>query len=240
MPKQKFPDKDFIWTLELAYAIGLLVTDGNLSKDGRHINFRSSETPLLNTFKNCLGLKNKIGYTEGQRGQRVQFSNIQFYNWLLKIGLTPAKTHTIGEIKIPNLYFKDFLRGHLDGDGSITAYTDRYNFYKGRSYTNQRIFVRFISASKKHIDWLRQKITKFAGVKGAFIVNKPKSINHVPIYEIKFAKKESIKLLRWLYYKKGIPCLERKRQTATKAIERISKEKRREYTRVNDNPTSPT
>ena len=232
MPKQKLPNKNFVWDSKLAYVVGLLVTDGNLSKDRRHINFRSSETPLLNTFKNCLGLKNKIGYTEGQRGQRIQFGNVQFYNWLLKIGLTPAKTHTIGKIEIPDLFFKDFLRGHLDGDGSITAYTDRYNFYKGRNYTNKRIFVRFISASKKHIDWLRQKITKFAGVKGAFIVNKPKSINHVPIYEIKFAKKESIKLLKWIYYGRNISCLKRKRVIAEKAIMAISNEKRREYTRI--------
>lgn len=195
---------------------------------------RSSETDLLETFKKCLEIKNKIGKTKNGEivSYRVQFGNIQFYNWLIKIGLTPAKTHTIGEIKIPNKFFRDFLRGHLDGDGSITVYTDRYNFYKGRNYVNQRIFVRFISASKKHIDWLHKKITKLAGVKGAFIVNKPKSIKHVPIYEIKFAKKESIKLLRWIYYKKDIPCLKRKRIIAERAIKVISNEKRRKYTKI--------
>lgn len=131
MPKQKLPDKNFVWNFELAYAVGLLVTDGNLSKDGRHINLRSSEKILLNTFKKCLNLKNKIGYTIGQRGYRVQFSNVQFYGWLSRIGLFPAKTYTIGEIKVPDEYFRDFLRGHLDGDGSITTYIDRYNIYKG-------------------------------------------------------------------------------------------------------------
>ena len=35
------------WSPEFAYAIGLLVTDGSLSKDGRHINFSSMDLPCL-------------------------------------------------------------------------------------------------------------------------------------------------------------------------------------------------
>jgi len=43
MPRIKLPPKDFKWTPDLAYAVGLLVTDGNLSGDGRHITLRSKE-----------------------------------------------------------------------------------------------------------------------------------------------------------------------------------------------------
>ena len=49
------------WSTELAYIVGLLATDGNLSSDGRHINFTSKDVQLLKTFKKCLKLKNKIG-----------------------------------------------------------------------------------------------------------------------------------------------------------------------------------
>ena len=48
------------WSPEFAYAIGLLVTDGSLSKDGRHINFSSKDLDLIETFMACLQLKNKI------------------------------------------------------------------------------------------------------------------------------------------------------------------------------------
>ncbi|MDP3948945.1 MAG: hypothetical protein Q8Q17_03280 [bacterium] len=232
MPKRRLQDKNFIWTPQLAYAVGLLVTDGNLSKDGRHITMRSSEVELLDSFKNCLGLGNKIGFTEGQRGYRVQFGNIQFYNWLLKIGLFPAKTYTIGKINVPDLYFRDFLRGHLDGDGSILAYVDNYNVYKGRRYENQRIFVRFISASQNHMIWLRQRIEKLADIHGALIFRKPPTENRVPIWELKFAKKESLQLIDWIYYKPDIPCLERKRMVAENAVKIISKQKRREYAKI--------
>jgi hypothetical protein len=50
MSRHKLPDKNFDWSAELAYIIGLLTTDGNLSNDGRHIIMRSSDLQLLNTF----------------------------------------------------------------------------------------------------------------------------------------------------------------------------------------------
>lgn len=234
MPKSKLPFKNFVWSSELAYAVGLLVTDGNLSGDGRHITMRSSDIQLLKTFKKCLGIKNKIGQTKNGEiiSHRVQFGNVQFYNWLVVIGITPAKTHTIGKIKIPNKYFRDFLRGHLDGDGSISAYIDKYNVYNGRTYINQRFFTRFTGASKNHIDWLYEKISANAKVKGAIIHKPPVIPNRVSMWDIKFAKKESIKLLNWIYYQDNLPCLERKRKIALKTIDKISKEKRRKYTFV--------
>lgn len=237
MPKAKLPDKDFEWTPELAYIIGLLTTDGNLSKDGRHITIRSSDIQLLKTFQKCIGLPYKITQTRNEKWAkkpcyRIQFSNVQFYRWLLKIGLFPAKTYTIGKLNIPDIYFRDFLRGHLDGDGSINTYMDRYNIYRGRTYTNQRIFVRFTSASNNHINWLHRKINQNNGAMGAFIYKPPATPNRVPMWDIKFAKKESVKLLKWIYYKENLPCLKRKKIIAEKAIEKISKEKRKKYTKI--------
>jgi len=118
------PLHNYEWSSNLAYVIGLLVTDGNLSKDGRHITLRSSDTDLLETFKLCLNINNIISQTFNngfgkKPSYRIQFSNVQLYRWLLNQGLFPAKTYTIGEIKVPDQYFRDFLRGHLDGDGTI-------------------------------------------------------------------------------------------------------------------------
>jgi len=64
MPRHKLPPKNFKWSAELAYLIGLLATDGNLSKDGRHITMRSSDLQLLITFKKCLHLTNKIAQSK--------------------------------------------------------------------------------------------------------------------------------------------------------------------------------
>ena len=235
MPRKKLPSKDFLWSSDLAYAVGLLVTDGCLSSDKRHIIMRSAEKEMLRTFKKCLGIENKIGETTKDSGfsknknYRVRLGNVRLYNWLLKIGLFPAKTYTIGKIKIPNRFLGDFVRGHFDGDGSVRFYQDNFNIYRGRKYANNRLFVRLISASKKHMEWLRDSIQKHAGIIGALYASTSKKPNRVPIWTLKFSKKESVKFFNWIYYHKNIPLLKRKRVTAEKALLVISMEKRRAY-----------
>lgn len=135
MARRRLHDKEFTWTPELAYAIGLITTDGSLSKDGRHIIFTSSDLGLLKTFRKCLNLNNRItsnppSSVSQKQSYKIQFGDVQFYRWLTKIGLFPNKTYTLGKIRVLNKYFKDFLRGWLDGDGSIYTYIDRYLTYK--------------------------------------------------------------------------------------------------------------
>lgn len=225
MPKTKLPAKEFLWTPEIAYAIGLLVTDGCLSKDGRHVIMRSSDIDLLKTFGACLNLKNKIcqthnnGYAK-KPSYRIQFGNVQFFNWLLRIGLFPAKTYTIGEVKVPKDHFRDFLRGHLDGDGSIIVYCDNYNIYKEKRYINTRIYTQFISASEKHIRWLSTMIKMCSPVKGVLERNESHK-GGVTMWKVRFSKYESLELFRWLYYRDDLPTLERKRTIALNLLSRV-------------------
>jgi hypothetical protein len=214
MSAHRLPDIDYEWTPELAYVVGLLTTDGNLSKNGKTITMRSSDIQLLQEFLKCILFLNspaKIAQSHNdgyavKPSYRVQVSRTQFYRWLMKIGLMPRKSLIIGALDIPNKYFRDFLRGHLDGDGSIYTYEDKYNHYKGKTYLNTRIYTKFISGSKKHIEWLYEKIAKLVKIKGALLHNKRTRMS-----EIKYAKYESIKLFKWLYYKKNLPTLMRKR-----------------------------
>jgi hypothetical protein len=203
----------FTWSPELAYAVGLIATDGCLSSDKKTISFTSRDLQQIKNFQQVLKTEASVGFTENSRSiaYRVQICNVQFYDWLLSIGFTPKKSLTLGQIDIPDEYFRDFLRGHLDGDGSITVYSDLYNTKLKPEYVYRRMFVRFISASEKHIDWLHVKIKQLLAVKGARHISKPKTQNHHPIHMIKFAKKESLKLLSQLYYSPDLPCLTRKK-----------------------------
>jgi len=49
------------WSPEFAYAIGLIVTDGNLSPDGRHIAFTSKDRELIDNFQRSLGTHLNVG-----------------------------------------------------------------------------------------------------------------------------------------------------------------------------------
>ena len=124
-PKQQAPMQ---WTSELAYVVGLIATDGCLSKDGRHINFTSSDLQLVRTFMQCLDIKNRLGKKKSGFAEtfsyNLQFGNVVLYRWLIRIGLTPAKSKTMGALRVPRQFFGDFLRGLFDGDGSFYSYHD--------------------------------------------------------------------------------------------------------------------
>ena len=199
------------WSSNLAYAIGLLTTDGCLSSDGRHIDFTSKDRDLIKLFLNCLGIKNKIGYkTSGYSGRkctRVQFGDVIFYKFLLGIGLTPAKSKTMSDLDIPDKYFFDFLRGHFDGDGTF------YSYYDPRWKNSFMFYTVFISASKSHIDWLRDKIYSKLKVRGHITQDGNKST-----YQLKYAKKESLKIIKKIYYSSKIVCLRRKLLKIRKAL----------------------
>jgi len=229
MPANKLPTIEFEWTPQLAYTVGLLATDGNLSKDGRHIVLRSTDFQLVETFKECLNISASIGCAPDLRNdgyQRkpmytLQAGMVQLYRWLLTIGLTPNKTHTLGALTIPDRYFNDFLRGHLDGDGSVTTYKDYYNTRKNPKYIYDRLWLRFISVSEPHITWLRSRVFELTGSQGHLWKSPLLDQTRVPMWVLKFGKKDSIKLLNWMYYNPSVPCLERKRQKAEQFLVKV-------------------
>jgi len=215
-------DINYKWNSNLAYIVGLITTDGNLSKDKRHIFFTTGDHQLMDTFKNCLGIKNRVRSAlerESSKKQtyRVSFGNRRFYVWLENIGLMPNKTYNLGKINVPKKYFRDFLRGHLDGDGSVFTYTDRYMEYKGKRYTYQRLYTAFHSISFEHLKWLQTNIKEIIKIKGALAYYTKKD-RKMKMWKLRFAKKDSLKLLSWLYYKPNLPCLYRKRKIAERFL----------------------
>lgn len=203
------------WRPDLAYAVGLITTDGNLSPDGRHITLVSRDLELLETFKHILQLRVRVAHHAGgySTAYHVVFSDRLFHEWLSSIGLTPRKTHSIGALCIPDDVFPDFARGHLDGDGSITRYVDRYNTKLEPSDVYQRLYTRFLSASRPHMEWFRARVAALLGVRG-YMATDRRTPDRVPLYRLHFAKKESVALLRWMYYAPDVPCLTRKRTIA--------------------------
>ncbi|MDZ4225530.1 MAG: hypothetical protein U1C49_01640 [Candidatus Andersenbacteria bacterium] len=189
--------------MDLAYACGLLATDGSLSKDGRHINLTSKDIEQLETFKRCLGLTNKIGWKisgyTGKMNSQVQFGNVVLYRWLVSIGIGPHKTKSIGVVRIPDEYFFDFLRGEFDGDGSSHAYWDT------RWHSSVSLYIQFVCASKCHLEWLRTTVFRLIGSRG--VMGKSRSI-----FQLKFAKTQALPLFESMYYSGDIPYLSRKKE----------------------------
>jgi hypothetical protein len=195
------------WTPEIAYAVGLLATDGNLSPSGRHVSVSSAEQEVLETFLRCVDRKAKIGHVKGgfgTKGLRVQIGDVGLYRWLQSVGLTPRKSLTLGPINVPDVVLSHLLRGLLDGDGSIIDCTyDGTGKALGRRY--RTLLVRFNSASRKHAEWIRQRISERYGLHGGLWCEDG-------MYQLTYAKRASRRLLPLLYPAPDVPCLRRKRE----------------------------
>lgn len=201
------------WTPEFTYAIGLLVSDGCLYNDGRHISLTSKDIVQLMTFNRCLGLSNKIGkkYSgSGNLAYHVQFSDVLFYKFLKGIGLSPAKSKTIGELDIPKQYFFDFVRGYFDGDGCS------YSFYDSVFKNSFRFYISFASGSEKYIQWFKDRLELYIGIKGS--INRKRGTTNV---QLKYSKREAVILAKKMYYHNAVVCLDRKRTKILKSLEII-------------------
>ncbi len=114
---------------------------------------------------------------------------MNFYKFLLGIGLIPNKSKILGELKIPKSYFFDFLRGHFDGDGYF------YSYWDPRWRSSFMFYLGFISASRNHVEWLREVIQKNLNIRGHITSSVRSSV-----HQLKYAKAETLTLLPKLYY----------------------------------------
>ncbi len=199
-PKGKVKIK---WSPNFAYGIGLLVTDGCLSGDGRHIDFTSKDKEQIDNFLKAFHIVVSVGLKDrGDLNQafRVQFGDVLFYRFLLEIGITPAKSLTLDKIKIPDEYFFDFVRGCFDGDGYSYSYWDK------RWKSSFMFYIGFASASKKYIDWFRSTVSRLAGLAGHIT----KATRNNSCHQLKYAKREAIELFSRMHVRNKCIRLSRK------------------------------
>ena len=188
--------------------VGLITTDGCLSSDGRHINITSKDIEFVIKLKDSLGLLNKIGVKNKckvNEAYYLDFSNRSFYEFLLSIGLTPRKSLTQDRVDVPSEMFFDFLRGVIDGDGSIRRWTHSTN-------KKEQWSLSIFSPSLPFVKWLQGNIEDLYRVKGPIhrdIRKRPR----VDLFVLKYGKMAAKIILSKCYYKNSLS-LERKAKLA--------------------------
>ncbi|MDD5108352.1 MAG: LAGLIDADG family homing endonuclease [Candidatus Omnitrophica bacterium] len=191
----------------LWYLVGLITSDGCLSRDGRHIDITSKDAEFLEKIKSGFSLVNKIGVkNKGRINQsyHLQIANISFYEFLLSVGLTPKKSLTLGAIKIPRQYFPDFLRGVIDGDGCIRHWIHPTN-------KREQWSLRIYSGSAEFMAWLDNKVERLLKVCGK------RHKNAANTRVLKYGKMAARKIAECCYYK-GCFGLERKIKLANECL----------------------
>ena len=120
----------------------------------------------------------------------------------------PRKSLVLGAIDVPDSNVSHLVRGLLDGDGSILNY-----MYQGTgkaSGTYEALRTVFNSASRAHVEWLRERLRSQLGIWGSIGTHQANNRIH-PMHRLAYANHESSRLLPWLYSGLDVPCLHRKR-----------------------------
>ena len=207
--------QDRLRPADIWYVVVYIVTDVNLSKDGRYINITSKDRQHLFEIQKRLGISNKIGWkarggsTEKIYSQ-IQFSDVRFYRYLLGLGIHPRKSLTLKEILIDKAYFSDFLRGIIDGDGNIHTWIHPTNAHRQWA-------LRIVSASPIFASWLKNEIETYFGVRGRLYAYKHSGKKNF-INILKFGKLATKVILQNTYYSDAF-ALKRKIKTANVCLQ---------------------
>lgn len=152
-----------------AYFLGLLITDGTVSKEENKKNQRiilemqKKDRHILDTFKKFLKTKKPLGYSKRKARKYKKYkigksetyvlniSNIQMRKDIIKLGIKPQKTKTVSLPSnkiIPHRLMRHFIRGVFDGDGTS-------------SKTRTTRTVSITSGSIKFLKQLKKYLTKY-------------------------------------------------------------------------------
>ena len=131
-----------------------------------------------------------------KRQYSVIFSDHRYRARLEEIGLIPNKSLVLGPLHVPDLYFRDFLRGEFDGDGCWSV---------SRTQKKDTLLGLFTSGSRPFLQWIQATLERLGGTRGGWIRN----------IELRYQGNPAEQLGRFLYYAKDLPCLSRKRDKWT-------------------------
>lgn len=190
---------------ESAYFLGLLFADGNISYDTSgsrspiiRIGLKVDDEKILTIFKEILGLKNKIIYDKriNKESAILSFRNNKIAQDLSKYGIIPRKTYLTKHLPaIDKKYCRHFLRGLIDGDGSI---------FKNN---NGLYCIDFCSYHKTICEEFRNLCNEYLTIKNNNII-----ANYGSAFHIRFTRMSSVKELAKSLYCPSNYYLERKKE----------------------------
>lgn len=193
----------------MAYVMGFLAADGNISKEGNRIQSQLSikDRPQLEMIYNEIGGSKVYEYeSNGYLCCGWHCYSAQIKRDLAEYNIIPHKT---GKLSLPKKlskeYWKDFIRGYFDGDGSVFK-------------DEQGIRLSITSANREILDDINS-FFKENGIKPSTIYADHNNVC------IKFRSQASIDIYNLLYYDDCL-CLIRKKQRFLELIKEKYNSKR--------------
>lgn len=214
MPIHKSYDVDFFksWNSEMAYILGFLYADGNITKTKRgthYVTWYTADKDLLEKMKAIMQAEHLIKLRESKSGKvyRMQIGSKNWFDDLSRLGLRPNKTRRLMLPILPKQFQGDFVRGYFDGDGNVwTGY-----IHKDREKSTKTIQVSFTSASKEFLVSLRD-LLRTSGLSGGGLYVEKNGC----YARLTFSVRDALKIYKIMYNAEHKLLLKRKKQVFEK------------------------
>jgi predicted DNA-binding protein YlxM (UPF0122 family) len=175
-------------TYDKAYFLGLMFSDGCVYPEQNQIiiNLKENDKDILLKFKEYIKYTGNLFYIKSQKQYRLQIRSFDMCNDLIDKGCVKRKSLILKPPNhIPNTLIRHFIRGYLDGDGSIGLY---------KRPNNQKLFSVVLLGTQYICDFIANEIKINLNINTN--INKIKSIYRVAIYK----KRDVIQFLNWIYF----------------------------------------
>lgn len=183
----------------MAWMLGFLASDGNISKNSNRIRIELSivDKEILEKIKDMIKIDNPIKKRIDKRGFEfvsLEWSCKEHKEDLAKYNIVPAKTYILQPPNnLSKQYYIDYIRGYFDGDGTI-------NLNKNGSKKSLRWGI--CGASKPVLEWIVQILNDQYGIP---MVNLHKdSSKNNDFYSIVYSTNSTKKIYNILYTSNSI------------------------------------
>jgi DNA-binding transcriptional regulator WhiA len=171
-----------------AYWLGFFMADGSVDDDNRvRIYLQASDINQLRKFKEFVGCTNIIQTSTTYNRVALEFTSVDIINIFNLYNIIPRKT-LIAVPPNPEIfgsYFKDYLRGFFDGDGTICESFSNKNSVTATLYTGFAI-------AEQSFDWIDNVLTNIVGISY-------KRFKKPNMYSITLNTNKSKILLKYMY-----------------------------------------
>ena len=200
------------WSRDTAYLMGIMATDGCIQKRENQTSVSSIDKCLISWVKGHAGFTSSVRTYKRVDGiiHCITGSNRSFRDFCIKIGIKTRKTYTIGSLEIPRRYWRSFLLGVCDGDGSIFRWIKTVR-YKTKIYRYPQLRVHIGTASKNFAQFVLRLI-KSLNIHAFMQVRPPAKSGWSVFYEVISDNENARKLLDEMYSRVGSFSLPRKKK----------------------------
>ncbi len=212
------------------YLLGVFMTDGGIRAPKKGIKKcgSSCSLELSEKDKDWIDLIHQeicpnTPLYKNRNCYRINIYNKQIYSWLISWGCIPSKSLTLIFPSVPYKYLPDFIRGCIDGDGTVFC---NIRYRKDRENIEWSRGVQYYSSSKSFLNSFSNVLTELVITHGVHQQKSRPHLFHNKIVDLKHPHwilsttgKQAQKLLTWAYYPGHHLSMPRKRKIAQQIID---------------------